>query len=597
MTRSHSGRLIFFALLLSTPAVSTEKISPRLAENLQRLTHTDEILAWVFFTDKGTHEIRKSSVPRTVVAERSYRRRLKVRPAESAVDYTDLPVERRYIEQVASGVTQVRQVSKWFNGVSVRATRRQIEEIERLPFVSTLETLTRMRRTTAELGEPSKEIPIHNPQSAIRNSTSLDYGLSFNQVNLINVPAVHNTGNYGQGVVIGVLDNGFRLMTHESFDTLRRRIIATYDFVDKKVSVVPNNPDPSFGFHGMFILSALAGYKPGEVIGPAFGASFILARTENDSSETPFEEDYWLAAVEWMDSIGVDVTTTSLGYLTYDPPYPSWTWEQMDGNTTVITRAADMAVSKGIVVVNSAGNNGLNATRNTLNAPADGDSVLAIGASRSDGQRAGFSSVGPTTSNPPRIKPDLMAQGVSVRCASHADPRGYTYQQGTSLSCPLAAGAAALLLHANPTLTPIQVADALKRTASNAGAPNNLIGWGTINAMQAITSIGGGPNGTPREFKILRSYPNPFNPSTRITFEYALSQPANVSLQIINLLGQEVRTVVSALQTASTPTVQWDARNTSGNDLPSGVYFARLTARPVNGGAVYRETVKVVLVR
>jgi subtilisin family serine protease len=462
-----------------------------------------------------------------------------------------------------------------------------------------------MRRTYNHEGHsqtPSPEEESRRKKSStfdqsLYRTTSLDYGLSFNQVNMINVPAVHNTGNYGQGVVIGVLDNGFRLMNHESFDTLRPRIIATYDYVDKKVSVVPNNPSPSHGFHGMYILSALAGYKPGQVIGPAFGARFILARTENDSSETPFEEDNWLAAIEWMDSIGVDITTTSLGYLAYDLPYPSWTWDQMNGNTTVITRAADMAVSKGIVVLNSAGNNGLNTSRNTLNAPADGDSVLAIGALRTDGQRASFSSVGPTTSNPPRIKPDLMAQGVSVWCASHTDTAGYITQQGTSLSTPLAAGAAALLLSAHPALTPLQVADALKRTASNASAPDNVIGWGTIDVKAAIDFVGGGTPPLPTAFKFLSSSPNPFNPSTSISFNYALSQPANVSLKIFNLLGQEVRTLIEAQQAAGTPFVVWNAKSNSGDALPSGVYFARFTARPISGGAEYRETAKLILLR
>jgi subtilisin family serine protease len=591
--------------VLGSQMVAGTKVDARLAEQLQHLSPNEQILAWVFLTDKGSNEFKKSSVPRSVVAERSYLRRLKVRSAESAVDYSDLPVERSYVEQIAAHVIQVRQVSKWFNGVSVRATREQLGVVESLPFVRRLESLTRMRRTYNHEGhsqtpspeEETRRIKSSTFDQSLYRTTSLDYGLSFNQVNMINVPAVHNMGNYGQGVVIGVLDNGFRLMNHESFDTLRPRIIATYDYVDKKVSVVPNNPSPSHGFHGMYILSALAGYKPGQVIGPAFGASFILARTENDSSETPFEEDNWLAAIEWMDSIGVDITTTSLGYLAYDPPYPSWTWDQMNGNTTVITRAADMAVSKGIVVLNSAGNNGLNTSRNTLNAPADGDSVLSIGALRTDGERASFSSVGPTTSTPPRIKPDLMAQGVSVWCASHVDTAGYITQQGTSLSTPLAAGAAALLLHAHPTLTPLEVADALKRTASNANAPNNLVGWGTIDVLAAINSVGGGTPSLPTAFKFLSSSPNPFNPSTSISFKYALSQPANVSLKIFNLLGQEVRTLIEAQQAAGTPFVVWNAKSNSGDELPSGVYFARLVAAPTSGGAAYRESARIVLLR
>jgi hypothetical protein len=236
-------------------------------------------------------------------------------------------------------------------------------------------------------------------------------------------------------------------------------------------------------------LSTIGGYKPGQLIGPAFGASFILARTENDSSETPFEEDNWVVAIEWADSIGVDVTSTSLGYLTYDAPYTSWTWQNMNGDTTLITRAADWAVSRGIVVVNSAGNEGSNASHNTLIAPADGDSVLAVGAVTSTGTRSSFSSVGPTTSVPARIKPDVMAMGSSVRVASSTITTGYTTASGTSFSCPLAAGVAALVVHARPNATPMQIMNSMRSTASRAATPDNQYGWGILDALAAINDI------------------------------------------------------------------------------------------------------------
>ena len=155
-------------------------------------------------------------------------------------------------------------------------------------------------------------------------------------------------------------------------------------------------------------LSLIGGFYEGQLIGPAFGADFILTRTENTDSETPIEEDNWIAAMEWADSIGVDVTSTSLGYIGFDPPYTSYTWQDMDGNTCRITNGADYAVSLGIFVVNSAGNEGYD-VHNTLGAPADGDSVIAIGSVNSSGSRSNFSSVGPTVDG--RIKPDLMTMG------------------------------------------------------------------------------------------------------------------------------------------------------------------------------------------
>lgn len=579
-------------LLSSSSLLAGSKTDAHLAEVLRFLQPNEPTVAWVFFMDKGSHEIYKSAVPRSVVSPRSFLRRLKARPAETAVDYTDLPVEQRYVEQLAAHVISIRQTSKWFNGASVKATKEQLAQIETLPFVRSIELLARFKRDRIE-EQPEISTPQSTRKSASGSATNFDYGLSFGQLNQINVPAVHNMGNYGQGVIIGSFDNGFRLLNHEAFDTLRTRIVATYDFVDKKESVVPNNPDPSFGSHGIVTLSALAGFKPGELIGPAFGASFILARTENDSSETPIEEDYWVAAIEWADSIGVDVTSTSLGYLTYDPPYTSWTWEDMDGNTTVITRASDMAVSKGIVVCNSAGNNGFNAARNTLNAPADGDSVLSIGAVNSDGSRTSFSSVGPTTSTPPRIKPDVMAQGSSVRCASPTDPTQYTYSGGTSLSCPLAAGVAALLIHANPTASALEIMNTMKETASNASSPNNEMGWGILNALRAVTGVSGSGN-EPGTFALYQNYPNPFNSGT--TIRYEVGESSRVTLTVYNLLGQQIKTLVNSAQTQGVKSAFWDGTNNSGISAATGTYFYRLVATSPSG-RTYVETRNLVLLR
>jgi subtilisin family serine protease len=568
--------------LINTQITSGEKLGARLRGLLNGVNPHDEVLVWVYLNDKGSAEHLKNSVPADVISERSIRRRLKVRPPDQVVDYTDLPVEQLYVEQLASHVIQVRQRSKWFNSVSVRATKAQISVLEQLPFVRKVDLVTRFRRNDSE----SVVIPVSDKsRTRLEKTDTLDYGPSFIQDSLINVPAVHNTGNYAQGVIVGVFDNGFRLLNHEVFDSLD--IIATYDFVDHKVSVIPNNPDPSFGSHGVFTLSAIAGYKPGELIGPAFGASYVLARTENDSSETPLEEDNWVAAIEWGDSIGVEVTSTSLGYFTYDPPYPSWTWEDMNGNTTVITRAADMAVARGIVVANSAGNAGSNPDHNTLVAPADGDSVMAIGAVLSTGERASFSSVGPTTSSPPRTKPDVMAQGVSVYAASGVDTTGYVAVSGTSLSCPLAAGVAALIIHARPGAGPVEIADAMRLTASNGQSPNNEYGWGIVDAVAAIEQIE--PTGTddepevPTAFKLEQNFPNPFNPAT--TIGYALPRSAYVRLGIYNVLGEQVIILSDGLRERGHHRVVFD-----GKGLPSGVYFYRLEAHSLGMNSIRVQT-------
>ena len=568
-------------LLHLSPLVSgADKLGQHLRGQLLSLNQGDRLAVWVFFSDKGEQEALRDNIPHSVVSERSLLRRHKVLPVDRLVDYTDLPVEQSYIDRVTASGAGLRQRSKWFNAVSILATGTQIADIEQLPFVGRMDLVWRARRegdfSGSNPSDPTTSTPRLNRSGSLPD---LNYGLSLAQVQTINVPAVHNTGNFGQGVIIGDFDNGFRLLEHEVFDSLRSRIIATYDFVDHKVSVVPNNPAPGFGAHGIATLSTMAGYKPGELIGPAFGASFILARTENDSSETPIEEDNWVAAIEWADSIGVDVTSTSLGYLDYDPPYTSWTWQDMNGNTTLITRAADMAVGKGIVVVNSAGNNGFNAQHNTLNAPADGDSVITAGAVTAAGARAAFSSVGPTTSTPPHIKPDVMATGTLIRCASASDPHGYEYQQGTSFSCPLTAGVAAMVLHSHPNATPLQVRDALRSTASQANTPDNAMGWGIIDALAATIGY------RPVEFPLDNNFPNPFptpsNPSTTIPF--VLSEPSHVDIEVFDILGREVRTLANEDLPAGPSSVRWDGTNNSGRSVASGVYFYRMIASGASG--------------
>lgn len=594
--------LAIATLFLTTSSFAGEKLESHLARAVSTNTPDERLLVWVFFSDKGNQELRRPLSAGSLIAQRSLSRRQKVRSEENLVDYTDLPVEQSYVTQLEQLGVQIRHRSKWFNGVSLFATRNQISQIETLPFVRTMDLVWRSKREAEPIQETiTTAPPLHRGSSP----ANLDYGQSIYQVNLINVPSVHNTGNYGQGVVIGVFDNGVRLLNHRTFDTLRTRLIATYDFVDHKVSVVPNDLRcvgvDCFGFHGVITLSALGGYTPGELIGPAFGAQYILARTENDSSETPIEEDNWVAAIEWADSIGVDVTSTSLGYLDYDPEGiggPDWTWEDMNGNTTLITRAADMAVGKGIVVVNSAGNDGFNASHNTLNAPADGDSVLTIGAANTNGTRAGFSSVGPTTSIPPRIKPDVMAQGVAVRCASWTDSTQYIYSQGTSLACPLAAGVAALLLHAKPDATPIQVMNAIRSTANNANSPDNLVGWGLIDAVAAINYLIGNAGGLPTEFTLGNNFPNPFptpsNPSTTISF--SLSERSEVAIKVLNILGQEVRSLLNERRFRGTNSVVWDGKNNRGNDVASGVYICAVNATGVSGRS-FTKALKISVIR
>ncbi len=498
-------RLVFgFALaLLLRPeaALGTSKVQPRLARVLTQTPPAAPIATWVFFTDKGP--VQKAT-PDDVVTPRSLRRRAKVRPANALVDAADLPVCEAYVARIAALGVHIRQRSKWFNAVSVDATAGQIQALQARPEVRSMELLTRFRRAAPEMTPapvPEKIAPRagHGPRSSAAQpptTHTFNYGNSLPQVALSNIPALHDRGINGQGVLVGHFDNGYRLLSHEALASLH--VVGAHDFVDHDADPAPPVTAPDFfGAHGIGTLGTIAGFRPGQLIGPAFGADFLLARTENDASETPLEEDNWVAAMEWADSLGVEVTSTSLGYLTWDDAFSgqNLTWQDLNGNTAIMTRAADHAVALGIVVVTAAGNEGASTQgHNTLLVPADGDSVITAGGvwippGATESERYFTSSVGPTTSLPPRIKPDVAAQGAAVYIAGTGSTTAYGYSAGTSFACPLVAGVAAMLLSACPSATPLQIRDALRSTANHAANPDNQVGWGVVNATAALAAL------------------------------------------------------------------------------------------------------------
>jgi subtilisin family serine protease len=347
-----------------------------------------------------------------------------------------------------------------------------------MPFVRRLDVVRGYRRGRME---PS----VSTLRSSMREKSSnlpIDYGSSFGQLEQINVPAIHDRGLHGEGVLIAVFDTGFRNLRHEVFRRLR--ILDRRDFVNGDRNV-GNNRDRGDGDHGTRVLSVLGGFAEGELVGPAYGATFLLAKTEDTESETPVEEDNWAAAAEWAEARGADVISSSLGYLDFDSPFPDYSFEDMDGATAVTTIVAQMAAERGVVVVVSAGNQGFDSAHNTLGAPADGELVLSIGAVDSFGARADFSSVGRTADG--RIKPDVMAQGVLVRTADPRTRDRYTLSDGTSFSCPLAAGVAALVLQAHPDWSVDRVRRAMRSTADGATHPDRLMGWGVLDALKAVT--------------------------------------------------------------------------------------------------------------
>ncbi|MBI2420146.1 MAG: S8 family peptidase [Ignavibacteriales bacterium] len=474
-------RILLICVLLSYvlyPQNTAVKFSEILSSRFAKSQSGEQIAAWVFFTDKGQQNAMWKSNPEMYLTRRSIERRALRGLTGTIVDETDFPVSANYMAAVEQTGVSVRQRSKWFNGLSINASKEQLLAIAALPFVKNLDIVYQLKKEKP-LAPSTETVPyIEQP----KNVYAYDYGQSLTQLQQINVPNVHNLGITGEGVIVCVMDAGFSLLAHQAFSTMQ--IIATYDFVNHRIGVGDSTGLMGEGSHGTQTLSTIGGFKAGQLIGPAFKAKYILAKTENTDSETPIEEDNWIAAAEFADSLGVDVTSTSLGYITFDAPYTSYTWQSMDGETCRITIAADMAVNKGIVVVNSAGNEGSNTSHNTLGAPADGKRVIAVGAVTSSGTRSYFSSVGNSVDG--RVKPDVMAMGSSVRVASPYSSTGYTNSDGTSFSGPLAGGVAALVVCARPYLNPIQVRDAMRNTASRANNPGREYGWGILNALNAI---------------------------------------------------------------------------------------------------------------
>ena len=457
-------------------APAPDRISAPLAEALSR-ERGATLAVWVYFSDKGA----PGESPMAAVTPRAAsRRRLRADPGPED-DFEERILPRRYVDAVAGRVVRVRHELRWFNAVSVDASSEQVASLAALPCVARLDLVRRFRRGAPE---PFSPLPAESaPAASAATASGLDYGSSLGQLEQIHVPEVHALGLHGEGIVIAVFDAGFNNLAHEAFASLH--VVAQHDFVNGDDDVGDGN-DQGNGSHGTETLSVLAGFKPGQLIGPAYAASFLLAKTENTDSETPVEEDNWAAAAQWAEAMGVDLISSSLGYLTFDAPYHSYTYADMDGSTAASTRAAAAAAARGVVVVNSAGNEGANAEHNTLSAPADGRRVVAVGAVDASGRRTDFSSVGPTADK--RRKPDVAAQGQFVKAASPLLRHGYGSVDGTSFSCPLTAGVVALVLQAHPAYTVNQVRSVLHSTASQAAHPDNLLGWGIVDALGAVNA-------------------------------------------------------------------------------------------------------------
>ncbi|HTX19547.1 MAG TPA: S8 family serine peptidase [Bacteroidota bacterium] len=462
---------------------------------------------WIYFKDKETTKYQALSRTRTQediagsigISSKALTRRAKVMPAGQLLTDLDIPVTQSYLDRLTEAGVAIINTSRWFNAVTAELTSDQVARVGALPFVAAIKPVRAFRRS-----DVPQTPHLSLKKSAATSITQLhDYGLSFGQLDQIKVIDIHNLRITGRGVLVGMLDDGFRWRTEQS--TKHMNVIAEYDFIqhDSVTSNEPNKTPVDVNLqdqHGTITLSTVGGHYEGQLVAPAFEASFILAKTEYYPTETNIEEDNWVAGIEWEEQHGVDVVSSSLGYSEFDAtdangnPQHSYTYADMNGRTATTSKAAVIAARLGVVVCSAMGNEGLSAWH-YLTSPADADSIISVGAVSSAGTIAKFSSVGPTSDG--RTKPDVDAQGIDAYSANvdedafqgGADSL-YGFFSGTSLSTPLVAGSAALILSAHPELTPIQVRDALRNSASNAASPNDTLGWGIINAFKAMLSAG-----------------------------------------------------------------------------------------------------------
>lgn len=528
---------------------------------------------WITFRDRGLHIDPSLVEPQVLgISEHALWRRSKVLPPNKLIDELDLPVNQSYIDQLRSAGIVVRSTSRWFNAVSAELTRGQHASLASIPFVASVGPVAVFFKRQPETTTPTDVQPLFKKTSA----SGIDYGQSLTQLSNIKVVDVHSRGITGAGVIIGMLDDGFnQRRVHPALKNIQ--VIAEYDFVqrDSNTSRAPGEYITQ-GNHGAATLSEIGGFESGKLVGAAFGASFVLAKTEIDSVEIRLEEDLYVEGLEWLERLGADIVSSSLGYNDW------YKYEDFDGRTATTTKAARIAARRGVLLVTAMGNEGnyqdaRTRSTGTLIAPADADSIVSVGAVNSDGHIAGFSSTGPTADG--RVKPEVVAQGVTAFTVYGEN--SYQYVSGTSCSTPLTAGVAALVLSAHPSLTPMQVRDRLMMTAralydSAAGIvkhPNNFYGWGMVDAAKAVGSLGEGP--LANQFVLRNNFPNPFNGSTTILVEAPREQ--EIDLAIYNLLGQHVRTVFKGKSFTGWNYFQWrDGLDDAGNQVAGGVYICCL---------------------
>jgi serine protease AprX len=473
--------------------------------------------AWIYLNQKPNAEYFLAN-PLEILSQRALDRRAGF---GIPVDFSDVPIHQPFVLEIdqAPGIV-VMATSKWLNAVHVRGSQPDINNLMTLDFVSSVYFANHSLQAE---GRPQNLAAVSRPQAP---QVDFSYGSSANQIQMLNGHILHQQDFTGLGKIIAVLDAGFPgVDTAEPFARLRDQnlILGGYNFVNSTQDIYTGSS------HGTIVLSAMGGYSPGQLVGTAPDAGYYLFITEDVSSENPVEESYWVMAAEMADSLGVDIINSSLGYSLYDNPAYSYSHRHLDGQTGFASRGADMAFSKGMVVVVSAGNSG-NSDLPYNSVPADAANALSVGAVNALGNYASFSSIGPTGDG--RLKPDVVAQGVSTVVATPSGAIGNV--SGTSLSAPLIAGMVACLWQAAPHISHEQITSIVKQSAHLFSTPNLQMGHGIPNFLQALNLAGLGTGSLSSQSVVL--YPNPVKENIRIQ-----TNGGGVAyLTLYNSLGQRV---------------------------------------------------------
>ena len=526
--------LLFFFLLLTIPMFSQVQD------------------AWVFFADKENVAASIAN-PISILTQDAIDRKAMT---GVTIDERDVPVNENYITQIKAqtGIT-VYAKSKWMNCVYVRGTQSNIDNLLNLPFVTQVEYADKNLNLL-----PFDGTPATNKFQIENTKTVYNYGDAANQIQMLNGQYLHEQDFTGTGIKIAVLDAGFpSFSTNPGFANMIAdgRLLGTYNFIDRITDV------EMYSTHGTKTTSDIGGFLENQFVGTAPEASFYLFLTEDISQENPVEEAWWVEALERADSLGVRVVNTSLGYQDFDNPNYDHTYQDLDGQTTFSARGGNIALEKGMLLVTSAGNDG--AGFMYVGTPGDAPGVFTVGAVDENGDYAWFSSIGPTVDG--RIKPDVMAQGASA--AVIGTDGQVTFNNGTSFSSPIMAGAAACLWQSRPQTPPAQLMQIVRESASLYNSPTNEMGYGIPNFEDAYNSLQqlGVEEQTLQDYFAV--YPNPVKDKLYVSF------PQNTDkaiLIIYSILGKKI------VETE----VTFQQNFISVSSLQKGVYIASVRANNKN---------------